>query len=107
MATVCHDDAHTSRRDTAFGAIRQFLIDYDQLHRAEECAELQQLIKWRAEIVAQQAGVPKIGTSVKSVETLRTELDRAIAEERFEDAAKLRDEIRRISGGVSPGAGPM
>ena len=83
--------------------IRQFLIDYDQLHRAEDCGELQQLIQWREEIVARQAGVPKLGTSVRSVETLRTELDLAIAEERFEDAAKLRDEIRRMSGGVSPG----
>jgi hypothetical protein len=89
--------------DAGIEAIRQFLIDYDQLSRAEECGELQQLLHWREEIVSRQAGVPKIGTSVKSVESLRAELDAAITEERFEDAAKLRDEIRRMSGGVSPG----
>jgi hypothetical protein len=93
--------------DAGIEAIRQFLIDYDQLHRADDCTELQQIIQWREEIVARQAGVPRLGTSVKSIEMLRTELDRAITEERFEDAAKLRDEIRRMSGGVSPGAGPM
>jgi hypothetical protein len=89
--------------DAGIEAIRQFLIDYDQLHRAEECGELQQLIHWREETVARQTGVPKIGTSVKSVESLRGELDTAISEERFEDAARLRDEIRRISGGIAPG----
>ena len=93
--------------DAGIEAIRQFLIDYDQLHRAEECGELQQLIKWREEIVARQEGVPRIGSTVKSVESLRTELDRAIVEERFEDAATLRDEIRRMSGNVSPGTGQM
>ncbi len=93
--------------DAGVEAIRQFLIDYDQLPRAEECDELQQLIKWREEIVVRQAGVPRIGTSIKSVESLRTELDRAIAEERFEDAARLRDEIRRMSNNVSPSTGPM
>lgn len=89
--------------DAGIEAIRQFLIDYDQLHRAPECGELQQLIAWREEIVARQAGVPRIGTTVKSIDNLRQELDTAIAEERFEDAAKIRDEIRRMSGGVSEG----
>jgi hypothetical protein len=89
--------------DAGIEAVRQFLIDYDQLHRAEECGELQQLIAWREEVVARQAGVPRLGTSVKSVESLRAELDTAIAEERFEDAARLRDEIHKVNGGPVPG----
>lgn len=80
-------------------AVRQFLIDYDQLHRSEECSELQQLIALREEVAARQAGIPRLGTNVKSVESLRAELDAAIAEERFEDAARLRDEIRKLTAG--------
>lgn len=85
--------------DAGIESIRQFLIDYDQLHRAEECSELQQLITMREEVVAGQAGVPRLGTSVKSADSLRAELDTAIAEERFEDAARLRDELRKLTGG--------
>ena len=93
--------------DAGIEAIRQFLIDYEQLHRAEDCGELQQLIHWREEIVARQAGVPRLNTTVRTVETIRAELDSAIAEERFEDAARLRDEIRSASGGVTPNPGQM
>jgi hypothetical protein len=89
--------------DAGIEAVRQFLIDYDQLHRAGDCGELQQLIAWREEVVAKQAGVPRIAANVKSPDSLRAELDAAIAEERFEDAARLRDELRKLSSGPVPG----
>jgi hypothetical protein len=93
--------------DAGIEAIRQFLIDYDQLSRADQCAELQQLVQWREQVMTRNSGLPKITTNVRTLDTIRAELEAAIEEERFEDAAMLRDELRRLSGGVSPGTGQM
>ena len=37
-------------------AIREFLDEYDQGHRAEECVELVSLERWREEILTKQTG---------------------------------------------------
>ncbi len=77
-------------------AIREFLDEYDQSHRAEECVELVSLERWRDEIVSQEeraaAARPKT-----AVQVLRQQLDAAIAAEEFEEAARLRDQIRKLS----------
>ncbi len=76
-------------------AVREFLDEYDQGDRAEECAELVSLEHWRNEIIERDrraaAARPK-----SAAEILRRKLDAAIAAEEFEEAARLRDEIRRL-----------
>jgi hypothetical protein len=76
-------------------AIREFLDDYNQDHRAEECVELLSLERWREEILSQEqraaASRPK-----SAVQILRQKLDAAITAEEFEQAAQLRDEIRKL-----------
>lgn len=77
-------------------AIRDFLDEYNQSDRAEECAELVSLEHWRDEIVGQEeraaAARPKT-----AVQILRQRLEAAIAAEEFEEAARLRDQIRQLS----------
>jgi hypothetical protein len=77
-------------------AIREFLDEYNQGHRAEECVELVSLERWRDEILGSQqraaAARPK-----SAVEVLRGQLEAAIAAEEFEEAARLRDQIRKLS----------
>jgi hypothetical protein len=76
-------------------AIREFLDEYDQSHRAEECAELVSLERWREEILGREeraaAARPK-----STADILRRQLDAAIAAEEFEEAARLRDQIRKL-----------
>jgi hypothetical protein len=76
--------------------IREFLDEYDQSHRAEECAELTSLERWREEILAKEeqaaAARPK-----SAIQVLRQQLEAAVAAEEFEEAAQLRDQIRRLT----------
>jgi hypothetical protein len=76
-------------------AIRGFLEEYGQAERAGQCAELLSLERWRDEVAAQTPGPP--AEPPDPMEQLREQLQRAISEERFEDAAQLRDDIRRLS----------
>ncbi len=77
-------------------AIRDFLEEYNQSHRAEECVELVSLERWRDEIISREeqaaAARPK-----SRINLLRHKLEEAVAAENFEEAAQLRDEIRRLS----------
>ena len=84
-------------------AIREFLDEYNQGHRAEECVELVSLERWRDEILGSQHRVA--ATRPKSaVEVLRGQMEVAIAAEEFEEAARLRDEIRKLTEGQGSGA---
>ncbi len=76
-------------------AIRGFLEEYGESERAAQCAELLSLERWRDEVAA-EAPEPMSDPPDPLVE-LREQLQRAINEERFEDAARLRDEVRRLS----------
>jgi hypothetical protein len=76
-------------------AIRDFLDEYSQSHRAEECAELGSLERWRDEILAREARAREAQPK-SAAEVLRQQLETAIADEAFEKAARLRDEIRRL-----------
>jgi len=75
--------------------IREFLDEYDQSERAEECVELVSLERWREEILNQEeraaAARPKT-----TIQILRRQLEAAIAAEEFEEAARLRDQIRKL-----------
>ncbi len=76
--------------------IREFLDAYDLSDRADQCAELISLEQWREEVLVAAHRSGK-ADPFATVELLRRQLQRAVAEERFEDAATLRDEIRRLS----------
>jgi hypothetical protein len=82
--------------DSGIDAIREFLDIYELADRADQCAELTNLEQWREEVLvaADQAGQAEPRSAM---EILRRRLAKAVAEERFEDAAALRDEIHRLS----------
>jgi hypothetical protein len=76
--------------------IRDFLEEYQQTHRSEECVELTALEQWRDEILQSKGGLEQAPPQT-AVQMLRRKLEAAIAAEQFEEAARLRDEIRRLS----------
>jgi hypothetical protein len=82
--------------EAGIDAIHEFLDEYQQSDRAAECAELVSLERWREEIVGreQRAAAARPKTAVQ---ILRQQLEAAVAAEEFEEAARLRDEIRRMS----------
>ena len=77
-------------------AIRDFLDQYNQSDRAEECIELVSLERWRDEILGKEEAAAAARPKSK-IRLLRQKLDEAIAAEQFEEAARLRDEIRDLS----------
>lgn len=107
--------------DRGIGGIQAFLEEYEQTARADQCRELVELEAWRRE-VEELAGAERraegdgaSGATARSstgsealtelpahadpLAQLKAQLESAVAEERFEDAARLRDEIHRRSGG--------
>lgn len=87
--------------DEGIKRIWEFLEEYGQTHRAKQCTELTQLEQWRKEILAERAQ-PRLTDESDPLSRLKRDLDDAVREERFEDAARLRDEIRRASASASP-----
>jgi hypothetical protein len=81
--------------DAGIEAIRDFLEEYNQSHRAEECVELVSLERWRDELLAHEEAAAAAEPKSK-LQLLRQKLEQAIAGEEFEEAAKLRDEIRSL-----------
>lgn len=83
--------------EAGIDGIREFLDEYQQGHRAEECVELVSLERWREELLTQ------VETRMQSpLQRLRQQMEAAIAAEEFEEAAQLRDEIRRLSESAPP-----
>lgn len=82
---------------TGIDAIRDFLEEYGQTDRADQCPELLNLERWRdeVELLVVKSGV---ADDPNHVELLRRKLKEAVAAEQFEEAAQLRDEIRRLTG---------
>jgi hypothetical protein len=80
--------------DAAIAAIRRFLTEYDQLHNAENCGELVYLLRWRDEIASKESG-KSTAEPRDPLARLHADLELAVKEERFEDAAQLRDTIRQ------------
>jgi protein-arginine kinase activator protein McsA len=76
------------------------------LERAPQCAELVHLERWREEVAAQTPGGAPVATP-NPLDELRQKLDEAVASERFEEAAQLRDEIRRLSDLPLPPGGEI
>ena len=82
--------------DSGIDEIRDFLEEHGQADEAEEFAELVNLERWRDEIVEKQSQAGQADPS-DAVQSLRRRLQVAVAAERFEEAARLRDEIRRLA----------
>ncbi|MEX0713067.1 MAG: UvrB/UvrC motif-containing protein, partial [Pirellulales bacterium] len=93
--------------DAGIRGIRRFLEEYNQSERADQCPELAPLERWRDQIAARHlpriAAEPEAASDeteagvMDNIERLRLRLAEAISEERFEEAATLRDEIRRLA----------
>ncbi|HZZ30002.1 MAG TPA: UvrB/UvrC motif-containing protein [Pirellulales bacterium] len=81
--------------DAGITGIRKFLGEYEQLDRADRCGELMHLEKWREQMVNRQPALPP--PPPDPLDQLKADLQQAIAEEQFEEAARLRDELRRRS----------
>ncbi|HEY2760772.1 MAG TPA: UvrB/UvrC motif-containing protein [Pirellulales bacterium] len=90
-------DAAVGVIDAGIKGLRQFLADYDQLDSAERCGELMHLEKWREQIASRKPALPP--PPPDPIDQLKADLQQAIAEERFEEAARLRDELRRHTAG--------
>jgi hypothetical protein len=88
--------------DSGIEAIRDFLEEYRQSHRAEECVELVSLEQWREEILRREAAAAAARPKSR-LQLLRQKLEQAVAAEEFEEAARFRDEIRRLTETADPG----
>lgn len=91
--------------DNGIRAIREFLVDYGQEGHEGECAELQFLLQWRKDLERQRPVGP--------VERLEQQLEVSVKLEDYEEAARLRDQIRRLKQAdpheqrrVGPAGGP-
>ena len=82
--------------EAGIDAIREFLDEYNQGHRAEECVELVSLERWRNELAGRRQARRRRAPRAPS-KCYGGKLQAAIAAEEFEDAARLRDEIRKLS----------
>lgn len=82
--------------DSGIEQIQDFLDEYDLNEREEACQELQSLERWRDEILADKGLAADLPPETR-IELLRKQLRGAIELEEFEEAARLRDELRRLS----------
>ena len=82
--------------NAGIASIRDFYARFGQEEAAGESNEIKVLRKFASEI---RRRIP-----IDPLTKLRSALDRALQSERYEDAARLRDQIRAISG--APGEGP-
>jgi hypothetical protein len=80
--------------DSAIDGIQEFLEQYHQEDHADQCAELNDLRQWR-EALADERAAFHASRGELTVEILRRKLEEAVGREEFEEAARLRDEIRR------------
>jgi hypothetical protein len=76
--------------DSGIKAIRRFLREYQQEERENECAELKSLLNWRRELKREQPMEP--------LERLEQQLGLSVVREDYEEAARLRDQIRLLRG---------
>jgi hypothetical protein len=83
--------------DEGIEGVRKFLDDYDQTENDFECMELGFLLRWRREVEGERPVGP--------VERVEQQLALAVALEEYEEAARLRDQLRRLKGGDAAGHG--
>lgn len=81
--------------DRGIRNIQSFLDEYKQAGRSGECSELQFLQKWRRDLAGRPAGELRPPDAASDLDQLNDRLQQAVAAEQYEEAARLRDEIRR------------
>jgi hypothetical protein len=100
-------DAAAGVLDAGIRGIERFLEEYNQVEQASKIGELVFLRRWKEEIAAKiRARDGEVAESTATMEPkpvdraaeLRTKIELAIVEERYEDAAMFRDELRRLEG---------
>jgi hypothetical protein len=97
-------DAAERVLDAGIRGIERFLEEYNQVHQASKVGELTFLRRWKEEIAAKiktLGGAADSDTAVAPspvdrVAELRAEIESAVADERYEEAALLRDELRSL-----------
>jgi hypothetical protein len=98
-------DAAAGVLDAGIRGIERFLEEYNAVERASQLSELMFLRRWKEEIlhkIQEQGGAKLEGAIAAPAETLsratelRGQIQAAIAEERYEDAAIIRDELKRL-----------
>ena len=95
--------------DAGIRGIERFLEEYKQTEKSAQVGELTFLRRWKEEILAKieapagteiaEAAETTLAEDAKPVDRvaeLRAQIDLAIAEERYEEAAVLRDELSRL-----------
>jgi hypothetical protein len=91
--------------DAAITGIRSFLKEYGQADDEESCSELKMLVQWKEHLEHRKTDdankTYRPPEPRQLVDDLRDQLQTAIEEERFEEAARLRDQIRQVSRGPS------
>jgi hypothetical protein len=99
LAAMAKDDhrAALAAIDQGIEGIREFLTDHEQPEEAE-CMELAFLLRWRQEVEGERPIGP--------IERLEQQLERAVAAEEYEEAARLRDQISRLRVAEVPDRGP-
>jgi hypothetical protein len=103
LLEVCEFSEALAAVDGGIKGIRQFLKEYRQLDRADDCEELKYLLRFKDEIEQRQSSLGEKGPG-DSRAVLEYRLRQAVAGERFEEAARLRDEIRRLDPEARPPA---
>ena len=79
--------------DDGIEAIRRFLRDYQQEERETECSELRFLVRWRREVERERP--------IDLLEKLEQQLELSVVLEDYEEAARLRDQIRRLRNPIA------
>jgi hypothetical protein len=91
--------------DAGIAGIKSFLQEYGQAENEENCAELSMLVSWRAQLEHRQSDdaskAYRPPEPRQLVDDLKDQLQTAIQEERFEEAARLRDQIKQVTRGPS------
>jgi hypothetical protein len=99
--------------DAGIRGIEAFLKDYNQLEKASQVGELNFLQRWKREILEKTRPAAEASSDESAeaksppdpIDQLRADLAKAIAEERYEDASRLRDELRRLEEPPPPQTG--
>jgi UvrB/uvrC motif len=79
--------------DDGIAAIRRFLADYGQEDHEGDCGELQFLLQWRQDLEREKPIGP--------LERLEQQLEVSVKLENYEEAARIRDQIRRLKAADS------
>jgi hypothetical protein len=98
-------DAAAGVLDAGIRGIERFLEEYDAVDRAPQVGELAFLRRWKEEILHKieevggpcaESAVAAAANPVDRATELRAQIQLAVDEERYEDAAILRDELQRL-----------